>query len=336
MIRNLFIEITNNCNFNCTFCPNSIMKRDRGLMESELFFKIIDEIYEKKMSANVHFHLMGEPFLHPKVGEFIKYCGEKEVNIGLISNISLLEKVNIKEILKFVGHLEISLQSFDDESFASRKATRLTFEEYITSIKNLIEMKLSAKSKTVLNITMIENSKNSVKNFKDDSKFIDSNKRLQYFFDTHWHEFFVHMEQKYGTPYTKIDNLNFKNFNHEFLPGVIFNTRCVITWGNTMCKTNKIIPAIRAKCNALHQQLGILWNGDVVPCCLDYDGNVKLGNVQNQSLEDVINSEYYKSMKASFKTGKLLHTYCKKCKGGPNFLSWFISQAYSFIKYRDI
>ncbi len=336
MDGNIFVEITNNCNFNCTFCPNSVLKRPRGNMDRELFYKVIDEIADNDLCHNVFFHLMGEPLLHPNVCEFMEYSSGKGIKIRLISNVGLINETNIEYVLRYVDHFEISLQSFDAESFASRKANRLTFDDYLASIKQIIEKKFADKSDTAICISMIENSKNSVKNFKGDAKFIDGNESLRRFFDTQWDEFFLEMEKKYGTQYKKLERFDFRHFGHEFLPGVTFNTRCVTTWANTMCRTKKVIPAIRAKCSGLHEQLGVLWNGDVVPCCLDYDGNVKLGNVRNQSLQNVMESDFFVKMKSGFKKGKLLHDYCKKCKGGTNLLSWFASQAYSFIKHRNI
>ncbi|MGR3220984.1 MAG: radical SAM/SPASM domain-containing protein [Candidatus Anammoxibacter sp.] len=336
MINNIFVEITNHCNFNCTFCPNSIMKRPRGYMDKGLFRNVINEIAEKKLANCISFHLMGEPLLHPEVNNFMMYCKEKGLKTNLISNISLFNDANIDHALKYIDYLEISLQSFNDESFAYRNAKKFTYDEYIDLIKKIINDKFFSLSKTGISVTLIESSKNKIRNFKDNAQFLDSNKTLQVFFDSYWVDFFQRMSKEYNLEYRKPEGLRFKRLNHEFLPGVVFNTRSVTTWGNNMCGSAKNIPALRGKCNALRSQLGILWNGDVVPCCLDYDGSIILGNVYNSSLADIMNSDFSVKMKTGFKTGKLHHASCKKCKGGSNLLSWFATQAYSFVKHRNI
>jgi len=44
----LFVEITNACNFKCTWCPDEIMGRRRGFMKKERVFRLLDEIAEKR------------------------------------------------------------------------------------------------------------------------------------------------------------------------------------------------------------------------------------------------------------------------------------------------
>lgn len=70
-------------------------------------------------------------------------------------------------------------------------------------------------------------------------------------------------------------------------------------------------------CYALRDHIGILVNGDIIPCCLDSDGIIKLGNIFENNLEEVINSNRYKKMLAGFKNNKKCEELCKKC----NFLT---------------
>ncbi len=69
-------------------------------------------------------------------------------------------------------------------------------------------------------------------------------------------------------------------------------------------------------CYALKDHIGILVNGDVVPCCLDACGNLKLGNIYEDSLEDIINSDRFKKMLRGFNSNKKVEELCKRC----NFL----------------
>ena len=305
-------------------------------MDAELFYKLIDEISENKIAKYVSFHLMGEPLLHKDAVEFIKYCKEKGLSTNLITNISLFNDSNTASLLKYVDHLEISLQSFDQDSFEYRKSKKYTFEDYIDLTKKIIEKKYYYDSASQISITLIENSRNKVKDFNSNVDFLDSDSTLTHFFRKHWDQFFNSLSKERGLQYNKPVAFHYRKFRHEFLPGVIFNTRSVTTWGNSIGGKDNYIPAIRGKCNALHTQLGILWNGDVVPCCVDFDGNIVLGNVTEKSLMEIIDSNYYNMLKAGFKKGKLYSMHCKKCKGGTNILSWIITQVYSFIKHRDI
>ena len=253
-------------------------------MESELFYNLIDEVSENKIAKYVSFHLMGEPLLHKKATDFVKYCKKKGLSTNLITNISLFNDSNTDSLLKHVDYLEISLQSFDQDSFQYRKSTKLSFEDYIDLTKKIIEKKYDYDSASQITITLIENSRNKVKDFNSNVGFLDSDSTLTHFFLKHWDPFFASLSKERGLHYNRPVSLHYRKFRHEFLPGVIFNTRPVTTWGNTIGGKDDYIPAIRGKCNALHTQLGVLWNGDVVPCCVDFDGNIVLGNVTEKSL----------------------------------------------------
>lgn len=66
-------------------------------------------------------------------------------------------------------------------------------------------------------------------------------------------------------------------------------------------------------CYALKTQIAILCDGTVVPCCLDSNGKVPLGNIYTEDLEEIINSEKYKKLKKSFQDRKPCETLCKSC-----------------------
>lgn len=66
-------------------------------------------------------------------------------------------------------------------------------------------------------------------------------------------------------------------------------------------------------CYALKDQLAILVDGTVVPCCLDSDGIINLGNIYTQELEEIINSNRYQQMKLGFSNNKACEELCKHC-----------------------
>jgi radical SAM protein with 4Fe4S-binding SPASM domain len=66
-------------------------------------------------------------------------------------------------------------------------------------------------------------------------------------------------------------------------------------------------------CMGTRDHIGILVDGTVVPCCLDSDGLIDLGNVYKQELNDIINSDLFKEMKQGFQDNMKVHDLCKKC-----------------------
>ena len=68
-----------------------------------------------------------------------------------------------------------------------------------------------------------------------------------------------------------------------------------------------------AFCYGLRDQIGILCDGTVVPCCLDRNGEINLGNIFENNLESIINSEKAKNIYNGFSCRKPTENLCKKC-----------------------
>jgi radical SAM protein with 4Fe4S-binding SPASM domain len=66
-------------------------------------------------------------------------------------------------------------------------------------------------------------------------------------------------------------------------------------------------------CYGLKSHIGILADGTVVPCCLDGEGVINLGNLHDRSLKEVLASERTIAMTEGFKEGRAIEELCKKC-----------------------
>ena len=77
---------------------------------------------------------------------------------------------------------------------------------------------------------------------------------------------------------------------------------------------NKDIISEYGTCKGGKNQLAILVDGTVVPCCLDNDGIINLGNIFDQKLEDILNSDKYKNIINEFNNNKLVEDLCKRCE----------------------
>ena len=66
-------------------------------------------------------------------------------------------------------------------------------------------------------------------------------------------------------------------------------------------------------CHGLRNQIGILADGTVVPCCLDSDGNLELGNVFEKTLEDILNGERATNIYNGFSRRVAVESLCQKC-----------------------
>lgn len=69
----------------------------------------------------------------------------------------------------------------------------------------------------------------------------------------------------------------------------------------------------KGKCYALKNQIGILADGTIIPCCLDTLGIIKLGNIFVDNINDIINTQKYQNMLNGFKNNKKVEELCKHC-----------------------
>ncbi|MFC1852182.1 radical SAM protein, partial [candidate division CSSED10-310 bacterium] len=134
-ISNLFIELTNICNFHCQFCASDQQQRQKGFMDFNLFCKLIDEITAKAIVTWTTLHLMGEPTLHPRFMDILQYVQKKNFQIGLNTNCSTFTPENVGPILELLsGYIALSLQTPTAESYRYRKSKQLSWADYIAKV----------------------------------------------------------------------------------------------------------------------------------------------------------------------------------------------------------
>src|ERR1700733_14171261 len=93
--KKVYIEISNVCNLQCTFCPE--VDRDKRFMEPALFQKVARAV--APLTEDVCFHLMGEPLLHPEFDAYVNYCGTLGVRVNLTTNGILLKPERMNALL---------------------------------------------------------------------------------------------------------------------------------------------------------------------------------------------------------------------------------------------
>ena len=110
----------------------------------------------------------------------------------------------------------------------------------------------------------------------------------------------------------KIENLKNKLMENDFYKikdNLFINQDIEFTWPDI----NKQDIIEIGRCLALKDQIAILVDGTVVPCCLDSEGSIALGNIFTQDLESIINSDRAKVIYNGFSGRKAVEDLCKKC-----------------------
>ncbi len=274
--KKVYIEITNICNLRCSFCPEN--KRAKEYMSVENFEHIIKEV--KAYTNLVTFHVKGEPLLHPNLKELLKICYRNNILVNITTNASLLEK-NVETLINSPAVRQINL------SLHSMKENKdYDFENYIDDCLRCTN-KILKKSNIIIsyrlwNLDSIEENSENAEILDKLGKFFEKDNLVQ---------------EARKNKFVKLRENAFLNQDIEF------------TWPSL---ENRIISE-NGSCLGLRNQVAILVNGDVVPCCLDQEGDIKLGNIYEESFEKIINSEMSKKIVEGFQNGILIHSLCKRC-----------------------
>ena len=123
--KKIYIEITNQCNLDCSFCIKNDRKKEfMSLEDAEKVFKEV-----KNYTDYIYLHLMGEPLLHPNINEIIEMAHKNDLNVNITTNGYLIDKIKNNP---YIRQLNISLQSFDEKYNKS-------FDDYLNQIFETIK-----------------------------------------------------------------------------------------------------------------------------------------------------------------------------------------------------
>lgn len=290
MIDRCYIEITNTCNLDCHFCPKHHRKR-RQLSEEE--FDLLTDRVRGKVCF-LYFHLMGEPLLHPLLPQFITMAREKGFKTVLTSNGTLLHRA--MALLDTLPHkIQLSLHSHESNA-------RGELSEYMDQV---MCFSTQAARKGTCMVLRLWNQGGMDRENEEVMRLIEK------YVPKPW------KERPDG--FRLCDNL-YLEFDRKFeWPGGGGRAASDESDGKQEESDGKLEASpSKSKqeyfCKALIKQIGVLSDGSLVPCCLDHDGDVILGNLFHQSLEEILASPRAQALVEGFRHHAATEPLCQSCE----------------------
>jgi MoaA/NifB/PqqE/SkfB family radical SAM enzyme len=275
MYNKVYIEITNICNMNCSFCHGH--SRSPRQMSREEFALILDKLAGK--TSYLYYHLMGEPLVHPLLPEFVCLAKERGYKSILATNGTLLPKRK-KELLAAGFHkVNLSLHSFEEGGDEA-------FDGYIRSLAAFAGE--AADRGTIVVFRLWNQGHDNGKNHLA----IEALKR---YLPGDWVE---------NTRGIRIREKLFVEMGERF------------EWPDSQAE----IKGEKFFCYGLKDQFGILCDGTVVPCCLDSDGVIALGNIFREEIGDILDSPRARAMVDGFRCGRATEELCRRCGYAQRFV----------------
>ncbi|HLW55788.1 MAG TPA: SPASM domain-containing protein [Bacteriovoracaceae bacterium] len=276
-----YIEISNICNLQCSFCPE--VERPKKILSSEIFEDILLQVLPH--SEQICLHLMGEPLSHPEFKKILEICDKHRAQIHLTTNGTLLNHYDFNTFFKSTSlrQINFSLHSFKD-NFPERD-----FSAYLFDILEFSKQALEAKPELYINYRLW--------NLPDPTLIQLENKDI---IDEVCNFFSIPINERVDVGFKKSKNLTGRIYFH-------FDTR--FRWP-TLEDPHR---SHKGFCHGLSQQIGIHADGAVVPCCLDKEAVINLGNIFEQSFQEIIEGERAQKILRGFQKRELVEELCQKC-----------------------
>ncbi len=276
----IYIELTNVCGLSCSFCPTKELPSKE--MDLAFFEAVIKQVqaYTKEIAC----HVVGDPLTQSNLHAYLDIIHKYGLKAMLTTSGYFLKKHSYDTLFHpCVKQINISLNAFN------KNDTSLTFEQYIRPVLALCEAKLERKEELFINLRvwnldemMSERTFNEILFLKLSETFYTS-LSLEIVYEERpksirlASKILVHFDNYFEWP-----SLKNKNYGH-------------------------------GTCQGLQSHIAILASGKVVPCCLDCDGIIELGDLHKNTLDEIVTSKRASAMLSGFKEGKSVEELCQKC-----------------------
>ncbi|MCM2325696.1 MAG: radical SAM protein [Candidatus Woesearchaeota archaeon] len=278
----VMIETTSLCNASCIMCPHPETSKEKpqGNMRDDLFRKIIDECSRFNNVKKILLYLFNEPLMDKNIAERIDYAKTKNpmALINIVSNGNLLNEEMTQKILRSkLDYIEFSVHGIKKDTY-ERIMRKLDFSKTMNSICRFIdEAKKCGKHPGYINIKIL-----GVPGVLEKEEILLA--------ERFWKSKGV-LVSYFLAPISRSGN---------------------VRWMNRTIK-NRI-----NGCGSIwrDEMIHIIYNGDVVLCCMDWRREVTLGNLNNSSIYDIWNGDKKREteLMISGKSESPDGFICKRCE----------------------
>ena len=221
----------------------------------------------------LYFHLMGEPLCHPHLEAYLRLAGEQGFKVILTTNGTLLCKQQ-EVLLTSPGLHKLNISL---HAFEANDLT-VSFEPYL---RDCFAFGKAAEGKKLIVYRLWNQGGANERN----NEILAT---MESFFPKPW------ITERRGI---RIGNRVYLEYGDKF------------DWPDLTAPegTNHVF------CYGLRDQSGILCDGTVVPCCLDHEGDLVLGNLLTQNMEEILDSPRAKAIYEGFSNREAAEELCRKC-----------------------
>jgi radical SAM protein with 4Fe4S-binding SPASM domain len=265
----------------CSFCPPT--ERKASFISLEAFNETLDQI--KPHTKYIYLHVKGEPLLHPKIDELLDAAHAKGFKVNITTNGTLIGKAGHKLLGKpALRQMNFSLHSFDGHEGSEDR------EGYVGRILSFVRE--AVEQGVIISYRLW--------NLTEDNMTNLARQRNR--------ETLELLEREYQLDY-RIEEKVVPGSGVKVADGVYLNQDHEFQWPSLQAPEDDGV----GFCHGLRSQAAILVDGTVVPCCLDGEGVINLGNIHRSSFTEVVEGERANNIVDGFSRRQAVEELCRKC-----------------------
>ncbi|MBS1683248.1 MAG: SPASM domain-containing protein [Bacteroidetes bacterium] len=289
---NVSIEPTTTCNLGCPECPSGLKSftRPTGNMEYDFYKRMVDEIGDRLLY--LYFYFQGEPYLHPRFLELVRYAADRNIYTVTSTNAHFLTERKAKEtVASGLDRILISIDGTTQETYEQYRIGG-TLSKVIEGTKNLVKARKEAGSKTpyiIFQYLVVRPNEHQIEEVKM-------------------------LAQEIGVDEVKLKTAQVYDYKggHELIPTIDQYSR----YSRQADGSYRIKNELLNHCWKLWHSCVITWDGRIVPCCFDKDAQHQLGDLNTKSFREIWESDLYRSFRSRILKGRAQIDICTNCSEG--------------------
>jgi radical SAM protein with 4Fe4S-binding SPASM domain len=286
--KKIYLEIGNVCNLQCSFCPE--VERQKMNMTDEQFSHILPKILPH--GERFTFHLMGEPLIHPQFRAFLKMASDQKMPLELTTNGTKLFDFSVEDFTdSSLVQINFSLHSFFDNF------PQGNISNYCERIFHFVSELHLKRPDIYINFRLWNHPSTKAAEDYHHLEHLNYNKMILDLVERFFHITII----------VPANLKAHKRFPIQHRMSLHFDTQ--FTWPSSQ----QPYLGTRGTCLALKDQIAIHADGTVVPCCLDKEAKMPLGNILHQSLEEIYAAPFTQALRKGFDQGVLHGELCTHC-----------------------
>ena len=276
----IYVELTNVCGLSCSFCPSKALPSKQ--MDLDFFNTFIQQAkcYTKEIAC----HVVGDPMTLQNLDAYLDIIHANGLKALLTTSGYFLKKQGYNTLFHpCVKQINISLNSFN------KNDTALSFEQYMAPVVQLCREKIAREEELFINLR--------VWNLDEMMSERPFNERL-----------FSTLSEAFGSLLDLEKIYDEKPKTIRLASKVRMHFDNYFEWPSLK---NRVYGD--GTCQGLQSHVAVLASGKVVPCCLDCDGIMELGDLHRSSFREILEGSRAKEILEGFKKGRAVEELCQKC-----------------------